>query len=743
MRALSPGLGTSPAILAPVDSRQQHRPAALSHSQQQFRMVLPRSHSTAGIRLNPSRPLPFSLHAASFTSSASGWGSSSAGGGDAKQNSSSPKGVVPKAEDCDDAIQDYDQLRSRIENLKKPPSMRGWVAVAKDFLISTGSFLAIVFKYTVAIPSYLSAFMKMSKEEWAAKKSSAWAAVKHEGHHYWVGTKLLWFDIKVASRLVMKLLRGKELTRRERSQLTRTTADIFRVVPLIIILVVPFMEFTLPVLLKVFPNMLPTTYQDKLQKEADLKRTLSVRLELAHFLQDTVAEMAKDLKKRGSGATSTTAAELYEFIKKVRAGQTVENDEILRFGQLFNDELTLDNLQRLQLVSMAHFVCISPFGTDQYLRSRLRAHLAKIKKDDYEIEKEGLENLTEDELRVAARARALRAPFGEGAVVFMQRQLRDWLDLSLHRGLPSSLLLLSRAFTITGATDVVAKKAQAYDRVRETLAGIPEEVVEGVERTALNAGDAASPEAAADREKKLAAVLTALLNLASHSGVTQERSRFMSLVRTEMDRLHEQLVVEPAPSLPAQRPQQPPPVTSLSHNSLPRFVPLPPCCSENPETPPRSLLFTGKGLTNFSPKVNKAAAAASSSSTPGSDSSSPPTSSSSPEVAAPADQLSERVSRMLHKIEKELDEVDASIGSKMHVLDTDDDGVISEAELLEAVSFLKEQLGEEDLALLFSKLGITTQKGIPTKIPISELLGLAKGVGPDGKPTEVSAIHTL
>lgn len=33
--------------------------------------------------------------------------------------------------------------------------------------------------------------------------------------------------------------------------------------------------------------------------------------------QDTVAEMAKDLKKRGSGATSTTAAELYEFIKKV------------------------------------------------------------------------------------------------------------------------------------------------------------------------------------------------------------------------------------------------------------------------------------------------------------------------------------------------------------------------------------------------------------------------------------------
>ena len=53
----------------------------------------------------------------------------------------------------------------------------------------------------------------------------------------------------------------------------------------------------------------------------------------------------------------------------------------------------------------------------------------------------------------------MRAPFGEGALPFMRRQLQDWLDLSLHRGLPSSLLLLSRAFTITAnVTDVAQKK---------------------------------------------------------------------------------------------------------------------------------------------------------------------------------------------------------------------------------------------------------------------------------------------
>ena len=70
---------------------------------------------------------------------------------------------------------------------------------------------------------------------------------------------------------------------------------------------------------------------------------------------------------------------------------------------------------------MCQFVGITPFGTDQFLRNRLRAHLSQIKNDDYQIEKEGLESLSEDELRQACRARGMRGPFGEGAVKVMRR----------------------------------------------------------------------------------------------------------------------------------------------------------------------------------------------------------------------------------------------------------------------------------------------------------------------------------
>jgi hypothetical protein len=242
------------------------------------------------------------------------------------------------------------------------------------------------------------------------------------------------------------------------------------------------MELALPVLLKLFPNMLPSTFEDKLKAEEQLKKRLAVRMQVARFLQDTVAEMANDIRKRSTGEQAATAAELYQFIAKVgrgaggraggrstlgsvrlggasgcgelwcrrarararallppphpwppgpmpstaitalplpppqvRAGEPVENDDLIRFASLFNDELTLDNLERLQLVTLCQFVGITPFGTDGFLRSRLRQHLAQIKRDDLDIKAEGLDSLTAEEMRAACRwGRAPAGPLDPG-----------------------------------------------------------------------------------------------------------------------------------------------------------------------------------------------------------------------------------------------------------------------------------------------------------------------------------------
>lgn len=64
---------------------------------------------------------------------------------------------------------------------------------------------------------------------------------------------------------------------------------------------------------------------------------------------------------------------------QVRAGEEVDNAELVKFAQLFNDELTLDNLERVHLVNLCRFIGVAPFGTDEFLRVRLRARLAAIK----------------------------------------------------------------------------------------------------------------------------------------------------------------------------------------------------------------------------------------------------------------------------------------------------------------------------------------------------------------------------
>ncbi len=63
---------------------------------------------------------------------------------------------------------------------------------------------------------------------------------------------------------------------------------------MIVILVVPFMEFTLPVLLKLFPNFLPSTFEDGLKKEEKMKKELKMRLAMADFMKDMLRS-ASDL----------------------------------------------------------------------------------------------------------------------------------------------------------------------------------------------------------------------------------------------------------------------------------------------------------------------------------------------------------------------------------------------------------------------------------------------------------------
>lgn len=57
----------------------------------------------------------------------------------------------------------------------------------------------------------------LAKKEEETKKT-LWQKVKHEVAHYWDGTKLLVAEVKISSKLALKMAAGYELTRREHRQ---------------------------------------------------------------------------------------------------------------------------------------------------------------------------------------------------------------------------------------------------------------------------------------------------------------------------------------------------------------------------------------------------------------------------------------------------------------------------------------------------------------------------------------------
>ncbi|CAM9377456.1 unnamed protein product [Ectocarpus fasciculatus] len=291
--------------------------------------------------------------------------------------------------------------------------------------------------------------------------------LKEFGRHYWLGLKLLWGDIKTAKKILRRILRGFPMTRRERKQLLRTVSDIFRMVPLAAFVLIPFMEFLLPVALKVFPNMLPSTFQDNLKEEEKLKKELRLRMAYAGFLQETVTAMAVKKKTRAEDGeeSEATTGELTEFIEKAKMGE-ITNQDIPKFAKMFKDELTMDNISRSGLVNMCRYMGVPPFGNDNFLRYCLRSKLRAITQDDQRILWEGVSSLTKQELQEACRERGMRATglTKQGYV----RQLSQWLDLSTKKSVPISLLIMSRAFTLQ-APDPAKALAQSISAMDDDV----------------------------------------------------------------------------------------------------------------------------------------------------------------------------------------------------------------------------------------------------------------------------------
>lgn len=299
-------------------------------------------------------------------------------------------------------------------------------------------------------------------------KKTIWEKVKHEATHYWDGTKLLGYEIKISTKLMVKLIAGYGLTRRETNQLQRTFVDVGKLVPFALFILIPFAELLLPVALKIFPNLLPSTYESKQDKLKKREKLFKTRNSASDFIKKSLEESGG--LKLSKKITDNEREAFVSFFDIISMGNTPSHSHITKVARLFKNDQVLDNLSRSQLTSMCKYMGLKPFGTDNIVRYQIRHRLLNIIKDDKVIDYEGVDTLSTQELHLACSQRGISTT--NTSPGRLRDDLNMWLDLRLRQKIPSTLLILANSYSYGDHSDIETY----YDALLAVLSSIPDEV---------------------------------------------------------------------------------------------------------------------------------------------------------------------------------------------------------------------------------------------------------------------------
>ncbi|TFY74703.1 hypothetical protein EWM64_g9310 [Hericium alpestre] len=494
----------------------------------------------------------------------------------------------------------------------------------------------------------------------------AWKKVKHEANHYWDGTKLLAKEVRISARLQWKILHGESLTRRERRQLRRTTQDLLRLIPFAVFIIVPFMEFLLPVALKLFPNMLPSTFEDKFAAEEKARKLLRVRLEMAKFLQETLRESGLKANAHIVGSDA-----FKEFFRKVRStGEKPSAEDVINVAKLFDDDLTLDNLSRPQLVSMSRYMGLNAFGTDNFLRGAIRGRLRQLRR---RVCLAGIRTLSVSPAR-------------------LREEMRGWIELHLHNRVSGVLLILGRAFGF----DTVPREGDGPNATIKSL----EYVLSGLPDNLLNEAELEVDSEKASYRQKLDVLQQQEELIEDEEEQEQKEEDARRAKREAEERSKREEEVRTAESL------------------LPDSE-LHPVEEDGARMTPEQLQELGEALSILSAKSSvmkerdELRALMEENSQAGEDDKSP--------SAA----LVKRIRSMLEKIDKQLQEYDARVGSSLQMISCDPQGRISAADLAKALAVIKHRPDQDVVQNVIDKLDVDKDG----YVELEHVLGLAREEG--------------
>jgi LETM1 and EF-hand domain-containing protein 1 len=282
-------------------------------------------------------------------------------------------------------------------------------------------------------------------EPGVAGKLKHWKNLAYDGmRHLYHGSRLLGSNTKLATRIMVRVQKGQAITRRERLLLEKATIDLLRLIPFSVFIIVPFGEALLPVALKMFPGLIPSTFETETQG-----RNRAFSMEMMRVRARTKLLEYATTRVLAGGADPGA----HEILRHAACGDKVSKKDIRAIARHFNTLAPLgwdrlkNNPRVLKNVSQALGVYkfyhgllpVSYMGGP--LNRAIRAQLDKLKNDDEQLRREGLAFLTRDELENANHQRGMRWVDSDAALV---KQLQDWVDLGEDELVPYHTLIFIR-----------------------------------------------------------------------------------------------------------------------------------------------------------------------------------------------------------------------------------------------------------------------------------------------------------
>lgn len=274
------------------------------------------------------------------------------------------------------------------------------------------------------------------------------------------GSFLFKKNFTISKGLLSKKLRGDELTYRENDLLVKTTSDVLKLIPFSFFILVPFAELLLPVVLKVWPQMLPSTFDAKKlfpQSATDRSKRLLAKQEMLKFFSEISIRQDLDaLTKKAADDKAKTLSDFKNLLGKPRkAGQPLPSvDELKKVSSLFQTEFKLDSMPMKHLESICYIIGLEPYPFRAHVILQLKRYMGQIKREDRNISWEGIDSLSKEELVEANRRRGM-AHEGDRDPALLKQQLESWIEISSNRTIPMSLLLWTRAFFVTENPDLL------------------------------------------------------------------------------------------------------------------------------------------------------------------------------------------------------------------------------------------------------------------------------------------------